>query len=92
MGVIFCLQVDKSITEGTYKKEDYKLQFSTFYLSIPWGPNITYVDTSFIFQWVHRDLAARNVLLGEGMVAKVADFGLTRDLYTTNVYEKKSGV
>lgn len=46
----------------------------------------------FIFQWVHRDLAARNVLLGEGMVAKVSDFGLTRDLYTTNVYEKKSEV
>jgi len=41
-------------------------------------------------RWVHRDLAARNVLLGEGMVAKVSDFGLTRDLYTTNVYEKKS--
>ena len=41
---------------------------------------------------MHRDLAARNVLLGEGMVAKVADFGLTRDLYTYNVYEKKSGV
>ena len=41
---------------------------------------------------MHRDLAARNVLLGEGMVAKVADFGLTRDLYTNNVYEKKSGV
>ena len=53
---------------------------------------ITYLGASFIFQWVHRDLAARNVLLGEGMVAKVADFGLTRDLYTTNVYEKKSGV
>ena len=41
---------------------------------------------------MHRDLAARNVLLGEGMVAKVADFGLTRDLDTNNVYEKKSGV
>ena len=63
-----------------------------FVYSIPWGPNITCLGTSFIFQWVHRDLAARNVLLGEGMVAKVVDFGLTRDLYTTNVHEKKSGV
>ena len=81
-----------SITGGAYKKGNYKFQFTIFYPSIPWGSNITYLNTSFVFQWVHRDLAARNVLLGEGMVAKVADFGLTRDLYTHNVYEKKSEV
>lgn len=30
--------------------------------------------------WVHMDLAARNVLLGPGLVCKVADFGLTRQV------------
>ena len=28
---------------------------------------------------IHRDLACRNVLVGEGKVLKIADFGLSRD-------------
>ncbi|CAB4037450.1 vascular endothelial growth factor receptor 2-like, partial [Paramuricea clavata] len=39
---------------------------------------------------IHRDLAARNVLLGNGFVAKVADFGLARDVYKYQKYVKKS--
>ncbi|XP_059094700.1 proto-oncogene tyrosine-protein kinase receptor Ret-like [Tigriopus californicus] len=39
---------------------------------------------------VHRDLAARNVLVGEGRVCKVSDFGLTRDVYVDETYWKKS--
>ncbi|XP_038060530.1 proto-oncogene tyrosine-protein kinase receptor Ret-like [Patiria miniata] len=39
---------------------------------------------------VHRDLAARNILVAEGMVIKVSDFGLARDLYESGTYVKTS--
>ncbi|KAI8496482.1 Endothelial cell-specific molecule 1 [Branchiostoma belcheri] len=37
---------------------------------------------------VHRDVAARNVVITDQMVAKLADFGLARDVYTNTVYER----
>ncbi|XP_058965898.2 fibroblast growth factor receptor 4 [Pocillopora verrucosa] len=39
-------------------------------------------------QCIHRDLACRNVLVGKGLVAKVADFGMARDVSTDGQYIK----
>ena len=35
---------------------------------------------------VHRDLQAKNVLVCEGKLVKIADFGLSRNVYVRNVY------
>lgn len=40
--------------------------------------------------FIHRDLAARNVLVGKNKIAKVADFGMTRQAYEERVYQGKT--
>ena len=46
--------------------------------------------------FVHRDLAARNVLLATGMVCKIADFGLSRQVQTednaSDYYRSSTGI
>ncbi|CAH1258461.1 FGFR2 [Branchiostoma lanceolatum] len=37
---------------------------------------------------IHRDLAARNVLVADGNVMKIADFGLARDIHNMDYYKK----
>jgi len=43
-------------------------------------------------QCIHRDLAARNILVAEGYVLKVADFGLTRNIPNNDYYKKTTDV
>jgi serine/threonine protein kinase len=43
-------------------------------------------------QCVHRDLAARNVLICEGKLVKICDFGLARDIVRDSNYISKGSV
>lgn len=36
--------------------------------------------------FVHRDLATRNCLVGEKLIVKIGDFGMSRDVYSTDYY------
>lgn len=36
--------------------------------------------------FVHRDLATRNCLVGDMLVIKIGDFGMSRDVYSTDYY------
>lgn len=40
--------------------------------------------------FVHRDLATRNCLVGQGLVVKIGDFGMSRDIYSTDYYRVRS--
>ena len=35
---------------------------------------------------IHRDIAGRNVLVGENLIVKIADFGMSRDVTTERCY------
>jgi len=38
-------------------------------------------------RFVHSDLATRNCLVGESLIVKIADFGMSRDVYISDYYK-----
>lgn len=50
------------------------------------------LDAVLFLKCIHRDVAARNVLLSDGGVAKICDFGLARDIMNDSNYVVKGNV
>ena len=40
-----------------------------------------------MLRFVHRDVATRNCLVGTGLIVKIADFGMSRDIYASDYYK-----
>ena len=49
--------------------------------------NITGMSYLALRHFVHRDLATRNCLVGEKLIVKIGDFGMSRDIYSSDYYK-----
>jgi hypothetical protein len=84
----FLLTPTESVTTGiseSIDEIDLTIQLIRFCAQVSSG--MKYLHSKKV---CHRDLAARNILLDETKVAKIADFGLARDLHEHYYYKRKS--
>nr|XP_012136036.1 PREDICTED: muscle, skeletal receptor tyrosine protein kinase-like isoform X3 [Megachile rotundata] len=63
---------------------NYLIMESLHWITIQIAAGMTYLSGQ---KFVHRDLACRNCLVGENLVVKIADFGMSRDVYTCDYYK-----
>ncbi|XP_063705293.1 tyrosine-protein kinase transmembrane receptor Ror isoform X2 [Culicoides brevitarsis] len=74
--------ISNSPNEG---KSLTQLQF--LYIALQICDGMTYLANH---HYVHRDLAARNCLVGDNLTVKISDFGLSRDIYSSDYYRVQS--
>lgn len=74
--------ISNSPNEGKYLSQQEFL-----FISLQIAEGMEYLSNH---HYVHRDLAARNCLVGEELIVKISDFGLSRDIYSSDYYRVQS--
>ena len=73
---------DKPVKEGTEVVSIPQL----IYVCLQVAAGMRYLAS---LHFIHRDLATRNCLVGQNFTVKIADFGMSRDLYNSYYYRIK---
>ena len=69
---------------SAFRHYDGPLEYSQLlHIAVQVAAGVEYLSSQ---HFVHRDLATRNCLVGEGLIVKIGDFGMSRDVYSTDYY------
>ena len=80
------LQFYKSVNMGHETYDRTLSYFKLVDMSLQIADAMKYLSSC---KFIHRDLAARNCLVGDNFLVKVADFGLSKNLYDSCYYRFK---
>lgn len=71
------------MSDGQIQQQAELTQSQMLYIAQQIAAGMVYLASQ---HFVHRDLATRNCLVGENLLVKIGDFGMSRDVYSTDYY------
>ncbi|XP_051951005.1 BDNF/NT-3 growth factors receptor-like [Xyrauchen texanus] len=71
------------MADGQVQQQEELTQSQMLHIAQQIAAGMVYLASQ---HFVHRDLATRNCLVGENLLVKIGDFGMSRDVYSTDYY------